>query len=235
MKKSCACKICGEIGHTHKEHKDGCLHCEENHPAEECPTWQVTCFICEGTDHYPAQCHIYPMVQQTVQKHKEGMKEALREGMKEPVTKDDVEDPDEEGLIRFYSNACYSCGEKGHFSQYCTKERKENLGYFPIEEVEFDPQEIEALIGTKKSPKRKRIPPHDKSISTEKDLSHITCFRCKNSGHYYHECSDKKPRIQGVQKITRKPRDKSEAICFRCKEVGHYARECSDQKKAKTE
>ena len=155
--------------------------------------------------------------------------------MKEPVAKDDVEDPDGEGLTRFYSKACYSCGEKGQFSQYCTKERKENLEYFPIEEVEFDPHEIEALIGTKKSLKRKRIPPQSNPISAEKDLSHITCFRCKNSWHYYHECSDKKPRTLGVKKITRKPRDKSEAICFRCKEVGHYARECSDQKKAKTE
>ena len=67
-KKPCACKICGEIGHTQEEHKDGCPHCEEKHPAEECPTSQVTCFFCEGTTHYPAQCHIYPTVQQTIQK-----------------------------------------------------------------------------------------------------------------------------------------------------------------------
>ena len=62
MKKPCACKICGEIGHTQEEHKDGCPLCEENRPAEGCPTRQVTCFLCEGTDHYQAQCHIYPMV-----------------------------------------------------------------------------------------------------------------------------------------------------------------------------
>src|SRR4051812_7518743 len=37
MKKPCACKICGEIGHTHEEHKDGCHHCEGNHRAKECP------------------------------------------------------------------------------------------------------------------------------------------------------------------------------------------------------
>ena len=66
-KKPCACKICGEIGHTQEEHKDGCPHCEENHPTEECPTGQVTCFLCEGTTHYPTQCHIYPTVQQTIQ------------------------------------------------------------------------------------------------------------------------------------------------------------------------
>ena len=60
MKKLCACKICGEIGHTNEEHQDGCPHCEGNHPAEKCPTKQVTCFLCEGTTHYSAQCHIYP-------------------------------------------------------------------------------------------------------------------------------------------------------------------------------
>ena len=62
MKKLCACKLCGEIGHNHNEHKDECPHCEGSHPAEECPTRQNTCFLCEGTTHYPAKCHIYPMV-----------------------------------------------------------------------------------------------------------------------------------------------------------------------------
>ena len=61
-KKPCACKICGEIGHTHEEHNDGCPHCEGNHQYGECPTMKVTCFLCEGTPHYPAQCHIYPKV-----------------------------------------------------------------------------------------------------------------------------------------------------------------------------
>ncbi|KAI4991423.1 hypothetical protein ZWY2020_039794 [Hordeum vulgare] len=39
--KTCACKICGEIGHIKEEHTDGCTHCEENHPAEECPSSQM--------------------------------------------------------------------------------------------------------------------------------------------------------------------------------------------------
>ena len=38
MKKPCACKLYGEIGNNHKEHKDECPHCEESHPDEECPT-----------------------------------------------------------------------------------------------------------------------------------------------------------------------------------------------------
>ena len=86
-----------------------------NHPAEECPTRQVTCFLCEGTTHYPAQCHIYPKVQENSNQQKEAMKEALRESLEEPVMEEVIEDPDGEGLNRFFAQACYSCGEDGHF------------------------------------------------------------------------------------------------------------------------
>ena len=233
--KPCACKICGEIGHTQEEHKDGCPHCEEKHPAEECPTSQVTCFLCEGTTHYPTQCHIYPMVQQTIQEQEEGMKEALREVMKEPVMKECVEDPDGEGLNRFYSNACYSCGEEGHFSQYCTKERKEYLGYFPTEAVEFDPQGIECLIRTKKTRKRKQRHPQNNPISAKRDKSHITCFECKDVGHYANHCLERKQGTQGAGTISKKPKDLSKVMCFHCKEAGHYATKCSYKKEAGVE
>ena len=62
MNNPSACQLCGEIGHNHKEHKDEFPNCEGSHPIEECPTRHITCFLCEGTTHYPAQCHIYPMV-----------------------------------------------------------------------------------------------------------------------------------------------------------------------------
>jgi hypothetical protein len=205
MKKPCACKLCGEIGHTHEEHKDGCHHCEGNHPEEECPTRQVTCFLCEGTTHYPAQCQIYPKVKEVIKQQKEAMKEAFRENLGEPVMKECVEDPDGEGLIRSYSNACYSCGEEGHFSQNCTKERKEHLVNFPTEEVEFDPREIESLIGTKKSRKKKRKFTRKSQIPAEKDLSYITCFKCRTLGHYANMCPGKELRTQGADTITNKP------------------------------
>ena len=110
--------------------------------------------------------------------------------------------------IKACTKSCYSCGEEGHISQNCLNG---DLVEFSIEEVEYDLQEIEARIGTEKSRKRSRL-------DTRKDLTHITYFRCKESGHYFSSC----PK--------RKPRDLSEVICFRCNEAGHLAGDCPKEK-----
>ena len=86
-----------------------------------------------------------------------------------------------------------------------------DLVEFPTKEVEYDPQEIEALVGTEKSRKRGRL-------DSRKDQSHITCYRWKESGHYFSRC----PK--------RKPRDLTEVICFYCNEAGHLARDCPKEK-----
>jgi hypothetical protein len=155
------------------------------------------------------------------------MKGALVEILEEPVMKEEVEDTPEEDPIKPCSKSCYSCGEEGHISQNCLKGE---LVAFPTVEVEYDPQGIEALIGTEKSRKRNRLDSRNNPISTKKDLSHITCFRCKDSGHYFSGCPKRKPRTQGGYVITRKPRDLSEVICFCCNEAGHFARDCPKEK-----
>ena len=86
-----------------------------------------------------------------------------------------------------------------------------DLVEFPTKEVEYDPREIEALIGTEESMKRSRL-------DTKKDLSHITCYRCKESGHYLNNCPKRKPQYL------------LEVICFSCNGAGHFARECPKEK-----
>ncbi|KAE8819184.1 hypothetical protein D1007_02938 [Hordeum vulgare] len=175
--KTCACKIGGEIGHTQEEHKDGCTHCEENHPAEECPSSQVTCFLREGTTHYPAQCHIYPKVQQVVKQQKKAMEETLKKKiLEEPVMNENIEDPDGQGLTRFFSNACYSCGEEGYFSTDCMKESHEYLGNFSTEKVEFDPLEIEELTRIKNSGKKRKYTRKGQISAGKDDLMLGSCF-----------------------------------------------------------
>jgi hypothetical protein len=55
-----ACKNCGEIGHLSKECREQCPYCDMNHPVGECPMSQVTCFLCDGINHVPAECNLYP-------------------------------------------------------------------------------------------------------------------------------------------------------------------------------
>ncbi|MCL3782963.1 hypothetical protein EMN47_21660, partial [Prolixibacteraceae bacterium JC049] len=51
-----ACSRCGEIGHVASSCATTCVHCEEDHPPDRCPTSRITCFFCEGTDHVPKDC-----------------------------------------------------------------------------------------------------------------------------------------------------------------------------------
>ena len=149
--------------------------------------------------------------------------------LEEPMMKEEVEDTPQGDPVKHCTKSCYSCGEEGHISQNCPKEY---LVEFPTVQVEYDPLEIEALIGTEKSRKRNRMYPQNNPNSTKKDLSHIICFRCKDSGHYFSGCPKRKLRTQGGYVITRKPRDLSEVICFCCNEAGHLARDCPNEKEA---
>ncbi|KAE8811840.1 hypothetical protein D1007_11254 [Hordeum vulgare] len=182
-----------------------------------------------------SQCHIYPKVQQVVKQQKDAVKETLKKKiLEEPVMNENIEDPDGQGLTRFFSNACYSCEEEGHYSQDCKKESQEYLGNFPTEEVGFDPLEIEELAKIKESGKKKKYPGKSQ-IPADIDLSHVTCYKCMEFGHHKYMCSGRKPGTQGAKANTKTPRDLSELICFCCKEAGHFASDCPQRKKARME
>ena len=110
LKRIRACTICGETGYSYEGHQDGCPYCEEIHSGEECPTAQVTCFTCEGTDHYPAQCQFFIVTQQVVQHQKEGKKKVIQELKEAPVKKKKKDI----SCIHFFR-----CRNMGHYRDMC--------------------------------------------------------------------------------------------------------------------
>jgi hypothetical protein len=58
-----ACKRYGVIGHAFKDCHEECPYCVLSHSIGECPMTQVTCFLCEGTNHILAECKFYSTVQ----------------------------------------------------------------------------------------------------------------------------------------------------------------------------
>jgi hypothetical protein len=121
-----ACKRCGEIGHPSKDCHEECPYCETSHPIGECSMTQVTCFLCEGTNHIPVECKFYSMVQR----------------MNQQVM----------GTTHnFTTKCCYSCEEEGHLSRNCSRKRES----FPTAVVEYEENEVRDLLALERPKKKK--------------------------------------------------------------------------------
>jgi hypothetical protein len=129
-----ACKVCGDIVHTYKEHPNQCPNCDVDHSTEECPTSQVTCFLCEGNNHVPIQCNHYSMVQRDNQEVKEGVHRTLRENHEVSRSTRKVETRVKPlGFTPKNTNkSCYSCREEGQLYQNCSK-KQERFPNFVVE------------------------------------------------------------------------------------------------------
>uniref|UniRef100_K4A372 CCHC-type domain-containing protein n=1 Tax=Setaria italica TaxID=4555 RepID=K4A372_SETIT len=72
------CMVCGEEGHytcdcsmknQEKKVDISCSSCDTNHVLGKCPMGGITCFICEGKNHVPAQCRLSPMLTAVTKYH----------------------------------------------------------------------------------------------------------------------------------------------------------------------
>jgi hypothetical protein len=203
-----ACKRCGEIGHTSKDCHEEWPHCDPNYPVEECPVDQVACFLCEGTDHIPAECKFYSTVQRINQQA-----EARKSQMPERTPDDGrlkrkMEDKDMKIAPNHTTKCCYSCEEDGHLSRDCLKKRE----CFSPTVVEYEENEVKDLLALER-PKRK------------KDNSKITCFKCKELGHYASQCPELRQEVKMQDSMKR---DHSMITCFKCKQKGHYSYNCPE-------
>jgi hypothetical protein len=175
-----ACKRCGEIGHTSKDCHEQCPYCDTSHPIGECPMTQVTCFLCEGINHVPIECNLYPMVPQIKQQAKDGPCQLLRKTQEDGRSKIKVEGKVPETTPNHTTKCCYSCEEEGHLSRDCLKKQER----FPTTIVEYEEPKLRDLLALERPQKKK-------------DNSKVLCFNCKELGYYLN-----------VQKGTTKQTDK---------------------------
>jgi hypothetical protein len=203
-----ACKKCGEVGHASKDCHEECPYCEMSHPVGECPMSQVTCFLCEGTNHIPAECKFYSTVQRMNQQAKDRMSQLPGRTPEDGRLKRKMEDKDMGTTHNPTTKCCYSCEEEGHLSRNCSKKRES----FPTTVVEYAENEVKNLLALER-PKRK------------KDNSKVMCFQCKELGHYASKCPGKYHKVIMQDSVKR---DIRMITCFKCKQKGHYADKCSE-------
>jgi hypothetical protein len=207
-----ACKVCGEIGHTSKDYHEQCPYCDTNHPIGKCPTAQITFFLCDGINHVPVECYLYPMVQQMNQQSKDGLCQMLEKTPEDRRSKIMVEKKVLETAHNLTTKCCFSCEEEGHLSRNFSRKQER----FPTTIVEYEKSELRDLIALE-------IPKKKKKNIKKKDNSKVLCFRCKELGHYADKCPErdnKANRPGGVKKDLRL------ITCYKCKQKGHYADKC---------
>jgi hypothetical protein len=207
-----ACKRCGEIGHPSKDCHEECPYYETSHPIGECPMTQVTCFLCEGTNHIPVECKFYSTVQRMNQQAKDRI--SLGKTLGEGRPKRKMEDEVMGTTHNLTTKCCYSCEEEGHLSRNCSRKRES----FPTAVVEYEENEVRDLLALER-PKKK------------KDHSKVMCFKCKELGHYVDKCTGKYNKVNMQDSVKR---DIRLVTCYKCKQKGHYTDKCSEKGYSKT-
>jgi hypothetical protein len=204
-----ACKICGKIGQTFKEFCEQCPYCDTSHPNEKSPMAQITCFLCDGINHVPTECNLYPMVQRMNQQAEDGLFQLLGSTPEDRRSKMKAETKVIEIAPDVTTKSRLSGGRQGRLPRSCSRKRER----FSTAIAEYDKMDVRDLLALER-PKKK------------KHTSKVLCFNCKELGHYANKCLERnnKANRQGSVK-----KDLSLITCYKCKQKGHYADKCAEK------
>jgi hypothetical protein len=207
------CRICGEAGHPSKECPEMCHRCTTSHSTRECPRYKVTCFLCDGINHVPKECKFYFMVQQMNQQAREKLKHLIEGALEAQAPKVKMEAKGQEETPDTITRSDLITRRQEHLPGKCNRKRER----FPMAEVEYQENEIKNLLALVIPTKKKR--------RRKQDCSHITCFHCREQGHYVGQCPEKGQAINPSGSIKK---DLSHITSFKCKKQGHYLSTCSE-------
>jgi hypothetical protein len=169
---------------------------------------QVTCFLCDGINHVPTECYLYPTMQRMNQQAKDRLCQLLEKTPEDRRSKITVEKKVMETAHNLTTKCCFSCEEEGHLSRNCSRKRER----FPTTKVEYEEKEVRDLLALER-PKKK------------KDTSKVLCFNCNELGHYAKKCTERyKANGQGSMK-----KNLNHITCYTCKQHGHYSDQCVEK------
>ncbi|RCV10912.1 hypothetical protein SETIT_2G146200v2 [Setaria italica] len=182
-----ACHRCGEKGHyaskgpMHCGDKFiytglSCSSCDTNHLLGRCPMSNITCFLSEGKDCVPAQCHLSPILTAVNQHCRESFRGTLKEGR--TVTR-----LDPPSGIELYDDS-RECQLNGN-NEMAPKVSSCSLGE-PVNRDGGSPIKTHVLAADKNNP----------ATTTDEPLtpaSGFTCLDChEDNCHSANSCSKKK-------------------------------------------
>lgn len=235
-----ACRRCGEKGHyTNKDlsHCDEkytnmyvrCSSCDESHPLGRCPMGKVTCFLCEGKDHVPAQCRLSPML--TATQH---YRESFQAILKQALTKTSR---------RAVTPAKLSSKLEPHDDSHEPQlKRNDKMVHMVPSIIRCEQGDCEKNVtrSVLNSNETKNAALTGKALTQG---SSSACFNCHEEGHYANRCPEKKPpgelelgdvtcfrfRAKKCHKKSTKLMQ-SDVTCFICHDKGHYSYSCPANK-----
>nr|BAD69226.1 Zinc knuckle containing protein-like [Oryza sativa Japonica Group] len=235
-----ACSRCGEIGHVASSCASTCVHCEEDHPPDRCPTSRITCFFCEGTDHVPKDCRFSFLLTKKMANQPASSNGEKHQGSTNPrqdysfslTPVPGQRNQNEKRKCRVREDiCCFNCQGMGHFADKCPK-----------------PRNVAASTSVHATPRNQKLAPQRIVIhaSRSSPIARVATAPTPmsalpqgvNAQFQPQPPADKTevsicvvPLEVPIQQLRNQVQDeepecKKVIVCYNCSEEGHYSKNC---------